>query len=79
VVYAELQRHRAAYAVAEDVRAVDAEKAGDVAGERRWRDLPVDVGGAAVSLHFNADQLVRAGQGRGVTRRRTPRRTCTGR
>ena len=53
--------------MAEDVRAVDAEmveQAGDVAGERRRGDLPVDVRGAAVSLHLHPDQLVRAGQGR---------------
>ena len=47
--------------------AVDAElveQADDVAGQRRRRDLPVDVRGAAVSLHLNADQLMLAGQGR---------------
>lgn len=67
MVDAQLQRHRAAHAVAEDMGAVDAklvEQAGDVAGQRRRGDLPVDVRGAAVSLHFNADHLMRAGQGR---------------
>ncbi len=67
MVHAELERHRAAHAVAEDVRAVDAElveQADDVAGQRRRRDRPVDVRGAAVSLHLNADQLMLAGQGR---------------
>jgi hypothetical protein len=67
MVDAQLQRHRAAHAVAEDMSAVDAklvEQADDVAGQHRRGDLPVDVRGAAVSLHFNADHLMRAGQGR---------------
>jgi hypothetical protein len=67
VGYAEFQRCRATHAVTEDVRAVDAEviqQAGDVAGERRRGDLPVDVRGTAVTLHLHPDQLVCASQGR---------------
>src|SRR3954463_2592118 len=54
----ELQRHRGAHAVAEDVCTVDPqviEEPDDVARQRGRGDLAVDVRGAAVTLHLDAD------------------------
>jgi hypothetical protein len=49
------------------MRAIDAEQveqADNIASERRGRDLAVDIRGAAVSLHLDADYLVPLGQRR---------------
>ncbi len=58
MIQRELQRHPAAEAEAEHVRPVDAEvveQGGHVARHVGQVDVPVDVGGAAVSLQFGRD------------------------
>src|SRR5690606_7216 len=65
VSYRELYRRAAAEAVTDDVRAFDLqmiEQRGSIVGKILKRNVAVDVGRPAVSLHLDGDNFVRLGK-----------------